>query len=66
MERITTPKTMWSTLGEVYDAVYRLNEIENILGNEYNLEHLKELVEAEREGRRVVLPCKNWLEIVFW
>ena len=48
MERITTPKTMWSTLGEVYDAVYRLNEIKNILGDEYDLEHLKELVEADR------------------
>lgn len=50
MERITTPKTMWSTLGEVYDAVYRLNEIENILGDDYDLEHLKELVEADRRG----------------
>lgn len=52
MERITTSKTMWSTLGEVYDAVYRLNEIENILGDEYDLEHLKELVEADNEERR--------------
>ena len=58
MERITPPKTMWSTLGEVYDAVYRLNEIENILGDEYDLEHLKELVQAEREGKCVVLPFK--------
>ena len=58
MERITPPKTMWSTLGEVYDAVYRLNEIENILGDEYDLEHLKELVQADREGKCVVLPFK--------
>lgn len=42
---------MWSTLGEVYDAVYRLNEIENILGDEYDLEHLKELVEEDKEGK---------------
>lgn len=59
MERITQPKILWNTLGEVYDAVYRLNEIENILGDEYDLEHLKELVEADREGRCVVLPCKD-------
>ena len=65
MQRLTAPKILWSTLGEIYDAVYRLNEIENILGDEYDLEHLKELVEAEREGRCVVLPCKDWLEIVF-
>ena len=50
MERITTPKTMWSTFGEIYDAVYRLNEIENILGDVYDLEHLKELVEKDRNS----------------
>ena len=52
MERITTSKTMWSTLGEVYNAVYRLNEIENILGDEYDLNRLKELVEADKEEKR--------------
>ena len=51
MERLTAPKTVWSTLGEVYDVVYRLQEIENILGDEYDLEHLKELVEADKEGK---------------
>lgn len=58
MKRITSPKTVWNTSGEIYNAVYRLNEIENILGDEYDLEHLKELVEADREGRCVALPCK--------
>ena len=52
MKRITQPKTLWNTLGEIYDAVYRLNEIENILGDEYDLEHLKELVEADKEEKR--------------
>lgn len=51
MQRLTAPKILWSTLGEIYDAVYRLNEIENILGDEYDLEHLKELVEADKEGK---------------
>lgn len=36
----------------------RLELIEDILGDEYNLEHLKELVEADREGKCVVLPCR--------
>lgn len=58
MERLTSPETVWNALGKVYDAVYRLNEIENILGDDYDLEYLKELVEADREGRCVVLPCK--------
>ena len=39
----------------------RLAEIENILGDDgddYDLDRLKELVEADREGRCIVLPCK--------
>lgn len=35
----------------------RLLEIENILGDEYDLGRLRELVEADRDGRCVVLPC---------
>lgn len=34
----------------------RAGEIEDILGREYDLDHLRELVEADREGRCVVLP----------
>lgn len=51
MKRITNLKTRWDVLGEAYDAVYRLQEIENILGDDYDLEHLKELVEADKEGK---------------
>lgn len=58
MKRITNPKTLWDVLGEVYNAVYRLQEIENILGDDYDLDRLKELVEADREGRCFTLPCK--------
>lgn len=36
----------------------RLCEIEDILGDEYDLDRLRELVQADREGRCVVLPCK--------
>ena len=36
----------------------RASEIEAILGDEYDLDRLRELVEADREGRCVVLPCK--------
>ena len=36
----------------------RLLEIEDILGDDYDLDRLRELVEAGRGGRCVVLPCK--------
>ena len=36
----------------------RLKQIEDILVEDYDLDHLKELVEADKEGRCVVLPCK--------
>ncbi len=58
MERITTSETLWDVLGKAYDAVYRLQEIENILGDDYDLERLKELVEADKAGKCVVLPFK--------
>lgn len=42
----------------VKDMASRLASIENILGDEYDLDRLKELVEADKDGRCVVLPCK--------
>ena len=41
------------------EKVYnRLKKIEDILGDEYDLDELREMVQAKREGRCVVLPCK--------
>ena len=37
-------------------AADRLAAIEDILGDEYDLDELKEVVQAKREGRCVVLP----------
>lgn len=36
----------------------RLNAIENILGDDYDLSRLRELVQADREGKYAALPCK--------
>lgn len=76
------------------DDVDTIAAIEDILGDDYNLdrlkvivnqrmtmreevaerfritkdvpvERLKELVEADRDGRCVVLPCSGWMETVF-
>ena len=37
-----------------FEAVNRLGEIEDILGDDYDISRLRELVEADRDGRCVV------------
>ena len=60
MKRLTKiyPSGAWGIDGEIDDAVHRLAAIEDILGNEYGLDELREMVQAKREGRCAVLPCK--------
>ena len=41
------------------EDIDRLAAYEDILGDEYDLDRLRELAEAEREGRRVVLDGKS-------
>lgn len=40
----------------VEEIIKRLAAIEDILGDEYDLDRLRQLVEADRDGRCVVLP----------
>lgn len=40
-------------------AAYRLSEIENILGDDYDLDRLKELVQADREGKVILRQIKE-------
>lgn len=47
----------WDQLDCTQTAVDRLALIEDILGDDYDLDRLRELVEADRDGRCVVLPC---------
>lgn len=42
--------------GDMDDIIDRLATIEDILGDEYDLDEHKEVVQAKREGRCVVLP----------
>ena len=65
VKRVTTAKK-WEKVGNDlqhelgYSYIWkRLNEIENILGDHYNLDRLRQLLEADRDGRCVVLPCKE-------
>lgn len=40
-------------------AIHRLATIEDILGDEYDLDRLREMVKADKEGRSVVLPSED-------
>lgn len=46
------------TLCKLPRVIARLAEIEDILGDDYDLNRLRELVEADRDGRAVILPVK--------
>lgn len=110
MERMTrkaangkyTPvfESVAATVTDYHKCVDRLGQIEDILGDTYDLDRLREaidkkneyerfikqweqmaeiagavkkvgaervakLVEADRSGRCVLLPCKGWLDLVF-
>ena len=60
MKRMTKiyPSGSYGIIGDIDDAVHRLAAIEDILGDEYELDELREMIQAKREGRCVVLPCK--------
>ena len=65
MKRMTKiyPSGSYGIIGDIDDAVHRLAAIEDILGDEYELDELREMIQAKREGRCVVLPCKVGDEI---
>ena len=48
-----------------YSAIKRLAAIEDILGDEYDLDRLRELGQADREGRCVVLPVKSGTTVYY-
>lgn len=62
MERLTSRRA-WEEAREDLRNEYgyshiwqRLQKIEDILGDDYDLARLREIVDADREGRCVVLP----------
>ena len=60
MKRLTGRGVLFSD-----DAFERLKKIEDILGDEYELDRLRELVKEDRDGRCVVLPCEPGHEISY-
>lgn len=59
-------KTEIGSCEDCQNAIYhRLTDIEDILGDNYDPDRLRELVEADRAGRCVVLPCKLHDKVFF-
>lgn len=62
--RLTTARQWCETKNDLknelgYSHIWcRLNAIEDILGDEYDLARLRALVQADREGKNAILPCK--------
>lgn len=71
VERLTycdaNGEAWYSDAGTEADRLHFIADMENILGDEYDLDRLRELVGADREGRCVMLPCKTgdpvWFKI---
>ena len=61
MERLTTEYTRWNCANghklffDMNKIADRLAAIEDILGDEYDLDRLRELAEADREGRLEII-----------
>ena len=53
-------------IAEIYERekarTLRLSEIQSIIGDTYNLDRLRELVEADKNGRCVVLPNGGYID----
>ena len=63
MERLTyrdaNGEAWYSDAGTEADRLHFIADMEDILGDGYDLDRLRELVEADRDGRCIVLPCKK-------
>ncbi|BFK87510.1 hypothetical protein I4200191B4_18160 [Pseudoflavonifractor gallinarum] len=58
---MTFLSNFWGAV-QLDQLIDRLGKIEDILGDEYDLDRLRELVEADREGRLVALPFVAMVE----
>lgn len=62
MERLTyrdaNGEAWYSDAGTEANRLHFIADMEDILGGGYDLDRLRELVEADRDGRCIVLPCK--------
>lgn len=63
VERLTyrdaNGEAWYSDAGTEADRLHFIADMEDLLGDDYDLDRLRELVEADREGRCVVLPVST-------
>lgn len=57
-----TPEEV-TALGKLFD--YALEESKTLTEQLALLNRIRNLAEADKDGRLALLPCKNWLEVVF-
>lgn len=50
---------------EVSALIKGWSDLCTIIGECGGIDRLRELAEADKDGRLVVLPCKDWLDVVF-
>ena len=65
-------RKVWERLKQFEDkcespeVLTKAMDMEEILGDKYySVDRMLELLKADKDGRLVVLPCKDWLEVVF-
>lgn len=56
-QEVTTGYVLCDRCYKKMDGI-REDSIKEILGDDYDLDRLKEMVESDREGRCITLPCK--------
>ena len=66
MERLTyrdaNGEAWYSDAGTEANRLHFIADMEDILGGGYDLDRLRELVEADRDGRCVVLPVRGYTD----
>ena len=67
-----TQRKVWERLKQFEDkcespeVLAKAMDMEEILGDKYySVDRMLELLKADKDGRLVVLPCKDWLDVVF-
>ncbi len=72
MKRITSKYTNWNcacgheTFLDSKETAIRLAKIEDILGDEYDLDRLRELVQADKEGKIIIKLVQKGDSVYFY
>lgn len=65
MIRLAAYEDVGLSPGEVASLWAEWDAMMRVLNSIGSYDRLRELAEADKEGRAVILPCKDWLDVVF-